>query len=402
MAVITLQRRNALSDSRQSAGCTVFDRSLDIVILCLYCSYQFFSKGDMTETGDLVSILAMLLILFKIGLIVYENTSSHILNEFNARAVIPILVLCALYYLGQNRFDLFVSYGLCIAICDLSAQTISDYVGLIFAIFYGSHLALYQLGFIQEFTADMPRLTDQGMTYRLALGFDQPNFNTCFILPILSAAVVSRKRWKRYAFLFVAMGYTLGTYRYTNARTGLIAVLCGVFLWAISESIGKYVKRFWPIIVWAIIACISATYFVSNKYYGNEKVNFLLSQRPAIMKNIQGNGLGLFFNSNLKAAYFTGDSIDNFYFMLIYGYGLLVAIPVFYLLVNLSKVAELHDNRQLPIVIMIYLIYGLTENHVLDFGFSYLALFLFLPFVRQSSFDVQIEESSYSVESRGV
>ena len=119
------------------------------------------------------------------------------------------------------------------------------------------------------------------------------------------------------------------------------------------------------------------------------------------MKNIRGNGLGLFFNSNLKAAYFTGFSIDSFYFMLMYGYGLLVAIPVFYLLVNLSKVAELHGNRQLPIAIMIYLIYGLTENHVLDFGFSYLGLFLFLPFVRQSSFDEQIEESSYSEESRG-
>lgn len=353
----------------------------------------------MGETGDLVSLVAVLLILFKICLIVYENTSNHILNELNARAVIPILILCALFYSGQNRYDLFVAYGLCIAICDLSVRTISDYVGIIFAIFYGSHLALYQLGYIHEFTDDMPRLTDQGMTYRLALGFDQPNFNICFILPILSAAVVSRKRWKRYAFFIVALAYTLGTYRYTNSRTGLIAVLCGVALWAVSEFIGKYFKRFWLIIALAILACISVTYFVANKYYGDGEVNFLLSQRPAIMKRIAGNGLSLFFNSNLKTAYFTGASIDNFYFMLMYGYGLLVAIAVFYLLIKLSKVAEQHGNRQLPIVIMIYLIYGLTENHVLDFGFSYLALFLFLPFVKQSSFGDMGEESGHSVES---
>ena len=387
MTVAVSQPEISLSRHRRLQECSGFDLFLDLLILCLYCSYQFFSKGNMVGAGEAISVFTILMILLKLFLIVYKNKFNDILSEFNVRAIAPILVLCILFYFGQNRFDLFVAYGLCIALCDLPVQKISDYLGSIFAIFYALHLILYRMGYIREFTDNMPRLTEQGMTYRLALGFDQPNFNTCFILPILAAALVSDNKKKRYLFLAITLCYTFISYRYTDSRTSLIAVVCGVVIWLFSKSFDKYVKHMDYVVIAMIATFVFTTYYVSLKYCGNEKINFVLSQRPAIMRSIQNNGLNLFYNSNLKAEFFTGASIDNFYFMLIYGYGLLVAVGIFYLIIKTAKVAEMHHNKKITLVIVLYLIYGLTENHVLDFGFSYLSLFLFLPFVRPSSFD---------------
>lgn len=290
-----------------------------------------------------------------------------------------------LYFVGTGRFDLLGALIVCLAIHDWYSEAFFEWTGIIASTLYGIHLLLYKLGYIKEFVSSIERLTVEGMTYRLALGFDHPNFTAAFILCIVAAAIGCTRQQYKAAFGCIALIYALISYSYTNSRTALYAVVLSLVLLIISIFVhNRHIYWAFPL---AVLISIGYQLYLSLSFHDDGAVNFRWSQRPGIMYNyLVTEGVHLLPNPDVKELITGGASIDSFWFNLIFCAGLLIAVGIFILLFTLCRYTSLHGYTNITFITISYMIYGFSENHVLDFGYGILTILIFMPVIYPTFF----------------
>lgn len=364
-----------------------FQRISNTAIICLMLAYQYFSKGDYNPLyADAVAYSAGFLCAIKI-IGIYKSPMIH--NPFRNNQqywiiLITLGIISILYYFCQNRLDLLMAFFIALAIQNWNTEDFFTTCGAAGTLFFGIHLILFQLGFIHDFVPAMERLTDNGMIYRSALGFSHPNFVGLFIMVILAAALGCKNKVKRITFLVISVSYSLISFSYTDSRTSLYCVIVGCIIFFIGPLINN---RLLPLLFTLItIVNITLNCFLSLVYHNNNDVNFFWSQRPRIFYELLQNGIPLYGNAVLKDKYNRGYSIDNFWFNILFFYGLIFLVVIFFLVYNLCRTSVMENNPYISYIVIIYSIYGFTENHVLDYGFSLIAPLMFIAILNRQFF----------------
>lgn len=369
------------------------DLFLFLIVACMLM-YQYFSKGGYPRViSSFSAILTGFIAATKILLLISKSKGYFSKKSIIDYTVFTVecgicLLLSFLYFYCQNRPDLLMGLLISIALLDASISLYIRYIGYISVIYYGIHLGLYSLGFITDHVDPMPRLKNGEIIYRYAIGFDHPNYTACFILLIVAAAICSNKVFDRRLFICSSLIFSVISYLYTDSRTAIAVSLVGMFLCYNRILLSKINLYYFVIIT--LFGSLIITAAISVLFRANSSVNFLFSQRPRIMYELIADGIPMLGNPSLKRSYLSGMSIDSFTFNLLFGYGIIITLSIFFLIIYMAKSAEEYNNRYLCMVIILYLVYGLTENHVLDYGFSIISPIMFIAIFNSSFFELDM------------
>lgn len=370
----------------QTKGRDAFNTLCNYLILFFVFLYQYVSKGYYSDSlADLVAAIAIVLALIQITAMLIGGTF-YINNTYQKTSHYYLLLLILFifsffYFFCQRRFDLVVGLLICVALHNWNIDSFFKATGILSSIMYGSHLLLYRLGYIQEHARIMDRATDNGTIYRYAIGFDHPNFTAPFILLILASAIGCRRTSQRLIFGAIGFLYSIISYEYTNSRTALAATLFAIVILLFSFFIkSPHLYVLFPV---TTIASVGLMLYLAFAYHDDPTVNFRWSQRPSIIYNLfQDYGLSLYGNEELNTINReTGGSIDNYWFNLLFSYGIIITIVVFVLLYILCKTSCRYNSPNMVWVVVMYMVYGMSEHHVFDYGFSILSILIFMPIV---------------------
>lgn len=380
-------KRRQNSYRRYTSGMNCFD----FLIFLMIFLYQFISKGSYP---DYLSNISVIFVTFLLGIRFIYNLKTQTFRQLliSSNFIFGLLfsiIFAFGYAYCQGRFDLVMSLLISVAFWNIGLDLYFRYIGYVVSALFLSHLLLYMFGIIQEHVADMERLTDEGVIYRKALGFDHPNYTACFILAILSAGIVVKKIYEKFFFLSCAFVVNLLCFRLTDSRTAFISVIAGFVIFVIFSKILNR-RDGYIYVIFTLLISFFLSIFIPYLFYDNTNVNFIFSQRPRLFYNLLQNPVPVFSNNEMKIRYLSGESIDNFLLNILYGYGIIILLVIVIVLVHLSKTDLQRKSNEISTIIIIYLIYGLTENHVLDYGFTVIGPLLFLSLLNPNFFDKDI------------
>ncbi|NMN02472.1 hypothetical protein [Bifidobacterium panos] len=309
--------------------------------------------------------------------------------RFSGKQLIAVVALSGLacaYFLCLNKIDLIMALFIALALLDLGVTRYVGYWGIAAGLFFIVNLIAYVTGAVMDHVS-VVHVEGDGLGTRLSLGFDHPNYSICFLLPLICAGIYTRDRLTKTVCLLSAAALVSITYYFTASRTAILSAIFGIFLIVLS-----YFIRRWPGVAcltvlapWAML-CLSV--IVATVFGNDSRLNQLLSSRPLSwsqgIQHIQVFGASEY----TKNLFSTGGSLDNFYIYMLCGYGVVLALIIFLLfsllagtvgnlfrftLVKDVKVEESQKNIEVCLMILVYLVMGFTERHVLDFGFGILA-----------------------------
>lgn len=180
---------------------------------------------------------------------------------------------------------------------------------------------------------------------RYTLGFENPNVAALFYSSVIYLLLVSRKKIKGIVVLF-AFFMTTVIFYYTNSRTSLLALLVFVILESIyfyfqkrnMKKAQKILGKFSILIIDLLFILNFVSVFIINKFMiFDELLSFRIS---AFSRMINSSSLrGFLFGG-------TSETVDNFYYMLLFQYGIFIYTFVAFLTHSAMKKMVVNGNTQ--------------------------------------------------------
>lgn len=321
---------------------------LDVPLFLLGMNYVLYNALSLDSMKTLFRVGSILLLLtggFLKGKVVIEK------KTFLAM----VLALIALFLNGSValNFVVIVLFAICatypIDTIIKSACRINILLVLLMFVLMGLHIVNNTM-----YVSTMGRL-------RYTLGFENPNVAALFYDSAIYLFMVTRKKINKkvITFSFVA---TAMVYYYTNSRTSLLALLIFVAIEAFfllvktkkaQTIMGKCLILFIDVLF--IINLVSV--FIIEKFMVFDS---LLSFRiSAFSRMINNSGLrGLLFGG-------TVETVDNFYYMLLFQYGIFIyAFVAFSTHFAMKKMVDNNDIKYLPLFVGLFLV-GMMESSLI-------------------------------------
>ena len=202
------------------------------------------------------------------------------------------------------------------------------------------------------------RTTDDGIKIRYSLGFVHPNSVFLFFLPIAFAGYYLYGERLLYKIILLVSSVIL--FILSDCRTGFAIIILLLVLDALIKERGALkIKNVLPYL-FIIFTIVSV--FIAVKC-GDDLDNVItnaLSDRPYYWKKYIDNGLmfTLVGNQEIKQ-YF----IDNFYILLLVGYGVIGYLIYMYSYYKSLKIMK--PDKRITLITLLFIIYGLFESNVI-------------------------------------
>lgn len=268
-----------------------------------------------------------------------------------------ILLLISAYFVFVNKDVNFLISFLLALVC--YAKDEKQFI----KVFFISSIILYIITIILGClnileSHNLYRFTEDGIKIRYSLGFIHPNSVFLFFLPISFAGYYLYGEKLTYKIILLMSSITL--YILSGSRTGFAIIIMLLFLNIIIKE--RNVIKIKKLLPHLFIAFTIVSIFIAIKY-GDDINNFVtevLSNRPYFWKQYVDNDLMFTLVGNHEI---DGYIIDNFYILLLVGYGVIGYTIYMYSYYKSLKIMP--PNRKIMIIIFLFLIYGLFESNVI-------------------------------------
>jgi hypothetical protein len=363
-----------------------------IIFFALLSKYLDQVVPDNTIPSYMAIGAMAFLVIVKIAWILYKHgfTSNKATSGKSIQNGLFVLLVVG-YTLCMHKTDLLFAFMMAYALWDLGISRYINYWGISSGLIYSTNLILFQLGVITDHHY-MARTLDSGTYYRASIGLNHPNYSIPFLLPLICAGIYTRGRIRKTCIIILCTFLTYETYLLTDSRTALLSAGFGIVLAVLSFFIKKWALTSKLAIISPFFVTVLSL-LVAVKGKSSVSLNELLSSRPfywsEAIRHIRLLGPDQF----IKDLYEAGGSVDNFSIYLLSSYGIIVAIPILLLISMIAVVSSRKQsgslaitNPELCLIIIVYMAYGFSERHVLDFGFGLLAPLMFLAVLNPAFF----------------
>lgn len=323
---------------------------LEIIIIFLSILFKYLVSFEIKKS------ILYLLIAFICFLILLDLKNLKILKKELIR--ISIFLCIALFFvIFQQDVNFLIS--LIFAIIIMKNQD-KDFI----KIFFFSSIILYLFTivlYLLEVRPDnvMIRYVEGIIQKRYSLGFSHPNEVFLFYLPIVLSGYYLFSNKKIYYIIMLLASCIL--YKLSLCRTGFYTVLIFLILSKIYpiKKIAKsnifVIKNI--IFIFTIISLLVA-YLFGNEL--NNTISSLLSGRPYYWNYyLNHNLMFTLLGKNKVEGYY----LDNFYIYLLVQLGIIGTY--IYHKINKKSIEKMITNRKYIIILLTFLIYGLTEANVI-------------------------------------
>lgn len=316
---------------------------LDIPLLLLGLNYVLYNAFSFDLAKDLLRIVAVSL--FVIGWILKGNL---ILTKKEVFAI--FLAVMAVIFNGTLalNFLLIVVFSVCVTFNTNNIISSSLKINGLLVLFM-IILMLFNVIDNKGYISSMGRL-------RYTLGFENPNVAALFYSSAIYLFIVSREKMK-YSVAVLAVVCTIVLYYYTNSRTTLMALVAFLILESLNNIMKKRNMRFTR-----NIFLFSSLYFVDFLFLLNlvsifsinqfmvfdEVLSFRISTFSRMINNAD---LGIFlFGGTLK-------TVDNFYYMLLFQYGIFIYFFVAVLVhSSIKRMIKEENTKYIPLLVGLFLV----------------------------------------------
>lgn len=360
-----------------------------ISILTKYVNQVYYYTPWMTYLGVfIVSIIA-------ISKIVLNKPWNILgLNRFTL-VTITCLAVSILYYLCLHRMDLLLGLLIYFAIAKSSLNLYICDFGLSAGIISCINIALFASGNLSDHVT-LVRVASNGLSsIRSSIGLNHPNYTICFLLPFICYGIYTQSRIAKFSVFIISSEITYFIMEVTDSRTAVISAVLGL-LFIVFSFVRNTIFQRLLLYILSLIPFITAilSIIIGLKFWNNGTLNILLSSRPQSWHMALANSKFFGPSTYAKSIFAASESIDSFFIYYIGGYGFIAALVLVILLsaialysagISLSKkhghfslrFSPESLNYELGLIICLYMCYGFTERHVLDFGYGVLTPILF-------------------------
>ncbi|GAA3660155.1 hypothetical protein [Asaccharospora irregularis] len=300
-------------------------------------------------------------------------------KSHNKTEIIIFLATMMLYLLTREGSILMIVL-LAIAIKNIEDDyVVKSYIILNLIFIVGSII----IGNLMPHIAPIPeahyRIVEGELVSREAFGFANPNSPFWFTLAIYAGYIFLRfddyNKYDRILLIFT----TIFIYYFTKSRTGAIAIFGALVFVELLKKIDLKDN----ILLTKGLKLIPFIFLVSSLLVGTvfakvSSLNSLMASRPRhwnayLVKN--GNLLTLFgnkYSSEIKAAH----PLDSSYVYMYAFLGLVSLIFFMYLLYKGLDLFIINDQKKYIAIVMMFLIYALAENILLEVGYNFTIVLL--------------------------
>lgn len=356
-------------------------RGIDALIIFAVIAARYFIQDI---GGTLITACCMCFVL----LAIMAKIICYVLPVYGFRFIgraILIFLLGIAYFMPLHQIDLIMAMLLAIALCDMTVEDSFEYAGYVSSVLFAIQLSLYKFGLIVDKMQWDRYDEDIAVSARRAIGFGHPNFVGLFVFPVLVAFLVSKRKTSRIYFGVIGLAYAYITYKYTDSRTFFYTAIVILFFGLIRDVFANSLFCAKCLIL-AVPVTVGATFALAIWGNSNYSLSLLLSGRPYLWNRIISREMPRLYGptGSIKAYYQQGKSIDNIWMHLFYVYGILITLVIIVLLCYFLNKCVSDGHVYLALVAVAYLIYGLMEHHLFDYGYSVFPIILFAPFFNSS------------------
>lgn len=322
---------------------------LEKFIIFLAILFKYLLNAGISQNYLYVLIIIMM-ILTLISLYNKKLTKNQLLKCL-------ILFLISAYFVIVNKDVNFLISFLLALVCYTKDE--KQFIKVFFVssiILYIITIVLGCLNVLQPH--NLYRFTKDGVKIRYSLGFIHPNSVFLFFLPIAFAGYYLYGEKLIYKIILLVSSVIL--YILSGSRTGFAIIIMLFLLNAVIKKDNAIkIKKILPylFIVFTVISIFTAI------KYGNDSNNFItkaLSNRPYYWKQYVDKNLMFTLVGNQEIE---GYIIDNFYILLLVGYGVIGYVIYMYLYCKTLKIMP--PDKKIMIITFLFLIYGLFESNVI-------------------------------------
>lgn len=300
-------------------------------------------------------------------------------EKHNIRELIIFSISCLLYFFTREG-SILVIVLLAISISDIEDKYVVKSYMLLTAMFV---IGCMLVGNIMTDIAKNPeihyRFVNGKYIARETFGFANPNSVFLFLLPIFAGYIFFRfddyNKWDR----IILIGTSFYIYKSTMSRTGFLTIILSLLLVDILKfiNLNKYDKvkkiiKFTPII-FLIGSVIVGTVLKNIKF-----LNIALASRPLHWNAyLSGeNSIFTLFGNNISLDMKLSHPLDSSYIYILSILGLLSLIFFMYLLNKGLDIVIKNDNKKYIAIIMMFLVYALAENILLEAAYNFTILLI--------------------------
>lgn len=319
----------------------------DFPVFLLALNYIVYNSLELDHLKTIVRIIALLILL--IGwLIKGEKKFTYLslifvlfsilqllINGFQALTLIAFIVVA---YSSNRILDVDIKHF--------------NYIGISLIVIM---IVLVSFGFVDNTTY----VSNLGRT-RTTLGFSNPNTSSLFYSSFVFLYVLSREKLS-YLDIAVALFYSLTLFYFTDSRTMLFTDLFFLFFVLLNKVIsikgGHFPKHFFLVLVDTLIIGNFISVFLLDYLM---RFDSITSYRISAYSNMVAS-------ADMMTWLFGGSvlSVDSFYYMLLFNYGLLFYF-VFFVLVHYSLLRLSNDNNTILLTfIASFFVCGITESSII-------------------------------------
>ena len=309
----------------------------DFPLLLLATNYALYNALGLEVYKNPVRLVAMLLIV--IGWIVYGNK-----NITLVKLIWIVASLLSIVINGTESLNFIAAVA--VSICTI--RDIKKNIRVMFRVNFILVISIIVLIFLG--VAQNTKYVSTLGRVRWTLGFNNPNVAALFYTSCILLYVISRESI-RFLHLLIAMIAEVTVYYFTNSRASMVSVIVFIVGLAILDlNYKKGQSAFWIrksilIIIDVFFgfhllpAKVLTVFLPFDKFTSFRVSNMILLSEQAGMHSYLFGG-------------YSGKHVDNFYYMFLYTYGILV-----YLLFAISTHIALHKVKsQKNLIIMPYLL----------------------------------------------
>lgn len=314
---------------------------LDIPILLLGINYIFYNVLQEEEFKTIFRIASMFF--FVAGYLFKEKLT------IKSKEIILLFFLTIALFINGGMILNFIAIVLFVVCTTNSINLIIEHVCKINCFLTFVIFILLTLGM----TNDVIYLSSNGRL-RHALGFNHPNAAALFYTAnILLLAIYIRK----INLLIVSAIVSYIIFYYTDSRTSFLAIMFFLILESINIFLERKNKKTYQIILAKISMIVIdvlftfsflSVFFINKLLFLDELLSYRISIASAMANK---SGLyGLIFGG-------TSDWADNFYYMLLFQYGIIVYICVAIIThLSIKKLIDRKNLRYIPLLTSIFVL----------------------------------------------
>jgi hypothetical protein len=376
-----------------------------IIFLTVIYKYIFvITKHIYTPIYISILLIIMLLCTFKIYHKIIKNEMPRIENWSSSTLLIMLIIIYLTIIGGDANF--LIPFILSIAFSYSNIDKFVKYFLISSIICFIATIALNTIGIIPD-QVQVIRIDQNNVKIiRNCLGFEHPNNGFLFLLPIVFGIYYLAKNIKQRIYGFIiSLLLSLYVYYQTMTRTGMIIICIYLFIaYLLDKKILNQKKILkmgrYSFFILSIISLLIAYIWGSDPY---NDISILLTGRPFIWNAYINQGTHFFGNffghpeEIYKGEFMPcfGDSLDNYFIFILYYYGLFGFILLGILYYKALKYCEYKNDIKLYIIIIGYMLYGITEANNSIFSINFSHIFLFLPYFIRKGVNYNAESKSF-------